>query len=65
MLSLAYIGPGLGAGVVATVIGVIASIFLAIFGIVWYPFKRLIRRRKARRAAVEADTPPAPASGER
>lgn len=43
----AYIGPGLGAGAVATVIGILVSIFLAVFGIVWYPFKRFLKRKKS------------------
>jgi O-antigen/teichoic acid export membrane protein len=51
----AYLGPGLGAGAVAAVIGILASIFLALFAILWYPFKRLIKRRKK----SKAETPPA------
>jgi len=42
----AYIGPGAGAGTIAIVFGVIASIFLALIAIVWYPLKRLINSRK-------------------
>jgi len=42
----AYIGPGLAAGTVAIVLGVLASIFLAFVGILWYPIKRLINRRR-------------------
>jgi len=42
----AYIGPGAGAGTIAIVLGVIASIFLALIAIVWYPLKRLINSRK-------------------
>ena len=44
--AFAYIGPGLGAGTIAVVFGVIASLFLALFAILWYPVKRLIRKRK-------------------
>jgi hypothetical protein len=40
----AYIGPGFGGGVVAAVLGVITAIVLALFAIVWYPIKRLIKR---------------------
>jgi hypothetical protein len=43
----AYIGPGVGAGAIAVVLGVIASVFLALFAILWYPFKRMLKRRKA------------------
>ena len=33
----AYNGPGTGAGLLATILGIIGSIFLAIFGILYYP----------------------------
>ena len=60
MIVLAYTGPGLGAGIVATVLGVIASFFIAIFATIWYPVKRLIRRIRARRPALELGTAPSP-----
>ena len=46
----AYIGPGLGVGVVSTVLAVIGALVLAVVGVVYYPLKRLIHARKARRA---------------
>ena len=46
--SYAYIGPGLGAGTLAAIVGFIFSIFLAIVGVIWYPIKRIYRKlRKA------------------
>jgi hypothetical protein len=39
----AYIGPGVGAGVVATVLGVGSSIFLLLIGIIYYPIKRTVK----------------------
>ena len=42
----AYIGPGMSGGLIATVLGIIGSIFLAIFGILYYPIKRFIKNRK-------------------
>jgi hypothetical protein len=42
----AYIGPGVGAGVIAVVLGILSSIFLAFVGILWYPIKRLLKGRK-------------------
>ncbi len=51
----AYIGPGIGAGTIAIVLGFIASILLAIFAVVWYPLKRLFRRRKKKPVSEEAD----------
>ena len=38
----AYIGPGLGGGTLAVIFGFIISIFLAVFAVVWYPFKRIL-----------------------
>lgn len=49
----AYIGPGLGAGVIGTILAVIGAVFLALFAIMFYPIKRMLKRRKA--AAAEAD----------
>jgi hypothetical protein len=42
--AFAYIGPGLGAGTLAVVVGFVGSIFLAIFALVWYPLKRLLTK---------------------
>ena len=49
-LALAYIGPGLGAGMVATVLGLLVGLMMLLVGIVWYPLKRLFRRLKLRKA---------------
>lgn len=43
----AYIGPGAGAGMIAVVLGILASIVMAFFAILWYPIKRLLKKRKA------------------
>lgn len=51
----AYIGPGAGAGAIAVVLGILASIVLAFFAILWYPAKRLLKRRKATQS-VEASS---------
>lgn len=42
----AYTGPGLGFASIAVALGFIASIFVAIFAILWYPFKRMLKSRK-------------------
>jgi hypothetical protein len=41
----AYIGPGVGAGAIGAVLGVLASIVLALFAVIYYPVKRMIKRR--------------------
>ena len=40
----AYLGPGLGAGTIGVIIGFLASIFVALFAIFWYPIKRLLKK---------------------
>ncbi len=45
----AYIGPGVGAGALTAVFGVIGSIFLAIVAVIYYPIKRLLKGRKPAR----------------
>jgi hypothetical protein len=39
----AYIGPGMGAGVIGTVLGILAGILMLVVGIVWYPIKKLYK----------------------
>jgi hypothetical protein len=51
----AYVGPGVGAGTIAVVLGILSSIFLAFVGIVWYPIKRLIKGRKKAKDASSHD----------
>ncbi len=43
--SHAYIGPGMGGGVIAITLGFIGAIFLALFGILYYPIKRAFKKR--------------------
>lgn len=42
----AYVGPGLGAGTIGVILGILVSILLAIFAIFWYPIKRLFKKKK-------------------
>ena len=44
--AFAYIGPGMGGGVIAAIIGVIGALLLALFGILYYPIKRMLKNRK-------------------
>lgn len=41
----AYVGPGLGAGAIAVIGGIILSVLMAIIGIFWYPIKRLFKKK--------------------
>lgn len=40
----AYLGPGLGAGTLGVIVGLLGSILLALFAIFWYPIKRQLTR---------------------
>jgi membrane protein implicated in regulation of membrane protease activity len=46
MPASAYIGPGIGAGAIAIVLGVLGSFFLALVTLIYYPIKRAIGKRK-------------------
>jgi hypothetical protein len=41
-----YIGPGMGGGLIAAVLGVVGAIILMIFGILYYPIKKMFKNRK-------------------
>ena len=43
---VAYIGPGMGGGIIAAVLGVVGALLLALFGILYYPIKRMLKNRK-------------------
>ena len=47
--SYAYLGPGVGGGVIVATIGIIVAIFAALFGLIWFPVKRLLKKRKEKK----------------
>ena len=47
--SYAYLGPGIGGGSIAATLGIIIAIFAAMFGLIWFPIKRLIKKRKEKK----------------
>lgn len=47
----AYIGPGTGLSAIGAFLALVAGIFVAIFGFLWYPIKKLLRSRKKSNAA--------------
>ena len=56
----AYVGPGMGLGVISAVLGFLTAILLALAGMVWYPVKRMIRARRSTAAAPPDDGRPSP-----
>lgn len=41
----AYVGPGLGLGALAVIVGIVLSVLIALLAIVWYPIKRRMAAR--------------------
>ena len=41
----AYVGPGVGLSAIGSVLAFIGAVFLLIVGFLWYPIKRLIKRK--------------------
>lgn len=54
----AYVGPGVGLGAIALVAGMIGSLGLWFLAILWYPFRRMLHRR---REAMKQSADPADA----
>ena len=45
----AYIGPGMGGGIIAAIFGIIAAFFLGLWGILYYPIKRAFKNKKKKK----------------
>jgi len=41
----AYVGPGTGMSAIGTLLAFILGIFVAILGFIWYPIKRLLKKK--------------------
>jgi len=52
----AYVGPGLGAGAIATALGIVGSIFLALFAVIYYPIKRFFKKKKGEKSTTNKET---------
>lgn len=53
----AYIGPGAGISVLGSLLGILATIVVAIGAIVMWPVRKMMKRRKAASADAAADEP--------
>ena len=47
--SYAYLGPGIGGGAIAATIGIVVAILAALIGLIWFPIKRLLKKRKEKK----------------
>ena len=46
--AFAYMGPGAGIGTIIAALGVLGAIMLWLFSLIYYPIKRLLRKRRNR-----------------
>ena len=53
--ALAYVGPGAGLGALGTLAALVGAVLLLIVGFVWYPVKRMLRRRKSTETETGTD----------
>ncbi|MFL2754508.1 MAG: hypothetical protein ACJ0BF_00180 [Gammaproteobacteria bacterium] len=51
--SYAYIGPGMGGGIVVAVIGFFVAILIGLFGILYYPIKRAFKNKKEKKVPIK------------
>ena len=56
--ALAYVGAGAGLSAIGSVLSFLGVLLLMIVGFVWYPVKRLLKKRRGK-AADEAPATPA------
>lgn len=47
--AMAYVGPGAGISVLGSLLSILATIFVAIGAIIFWPLRKYMKRRKARR----------------
>jgi membrane protein implicated in regulation of membrane protease activity len=50
----AYIGPGAGISVLGSLLGILATFFVAIGAIIFWPLRKFMKRRKTRRQAMDS-----------
>lgn len=53
----AYVGPGLGLGVIGAIISGILAVLLAIVGVIWYPLKRILKKKQAASDSKKEEIP--------
>ena len=47
--AFAYFGPGMGGGLIASILGIIIAILSLLIGIIWFPIRRLIKSKKKKK----------------
>ena len=44
--AMAYVGPGTGIAALGALLAIIVGVVAALFGFLWYPMKRVMKKRK-------------------
>ena len=57
--AFAYVGPGVGLGVIGTLFGIFAAVALALFGLFWYPIKRAFSKKSSPASEGQDQSPAA------
>jgi hypothetical protein len=60
--AFAYVGPGAGLGVLGAMLAIFAAVLATIVGLVLWPVRMLMRRRRRNAAAHDAQAPEASSS---
>jgi len=55
--AMAYVGPGTGIAALGALLAIIVGVIAALFGFLWYPMKRLIKKRKQAASNASQDIP--------
>ena len=45
----AYLGPGVASGYIMATIGIVIAIIAGLFGLIWFPLKRLLNKATAKK----------------
>ena len=54
--AVAYVGPGTGMSAVGVFLAVVMGVIVALFGFIWYPFKRFLRMCRNHAASKERES---------
>lgn len=56
-IALGYIGPGAGISVLGSLLSILVTFFVAIGAIIFWPLRKMLKRRKARRQPAVGAAP--------
>lgn len=51
--AFAYLGPGMGGGILVATLGVVIALFAAVFGLIWFPLKKLFRKKEKKNKKID------------